>query len=107
MSSACNHFAMKGFNSGWGRYDAGRPRAWLLNVAPLIDGENQRRAAETTLRAVKLLSDLRSTSMFVPEIWNERDNPRAATRSAGSREMSRPAKRMSPASGANMPEEER
>jgi dienelactone hydrolase len=39
------------FNTVWGRRDAGPPHAWLLNLAPLIDGETQRRVALVSISA--------------------------------------------------------
>ncbi len=37
------------FNTSWGRFDTSPPRAWLLNVAPLMDPDDQRRAARTLI----------------------------------------------------------
>lgn len=37
------------FNTSWGRFDTSPPRAWLLNVAPLMDPDEQRRAARTLI----------------------------------------------------------
>ena len=39
------------FNTGWGRYDSGPPGKWLLNVAPLISGEDQRQIAKVYISA--------------------------------------------------------
>jgi dienelactone hydrolase len=39
------------FNTIWGRRDAGPPQAWLLNLAPVIDGETQRRVALVSIAA--------------------------------------------------------
>ncbi len=39
------------FNIGWGRYDSGPPFSWLLNVKPMITGEEQRAIAKTYIAA--------------------------------------------------------
>lgn len=39
------------FNTVWGRYDNSPPNAWLLNVAPLLPPEEQRRAAKALIGA--------------------------------------------------------
>jgi dienelactone hydrolase len=35
------------FNTVWGRTDAGAPYSWMLNLKPLMSGEDQRRIAKT------------------------------------------------------------
>ena len=67
------------FNTSWGRYDSGRPGRWLLNVAPMISGEEQRRIAkvyiaaflEATLhddyRYLPLFRDPRAAGDWLPE----------------------------------------
>ncbi len=39
------------FNTVWGRRDAGPPHGWLLNLAPLIEGETQRQVALVSISA--------------------------------------------------------
>ena len=39
------------FNEGWGRKDFGPPGAWLLNLAPIIDADVQRRIAAVSIAA--------------------------------------------------------
>jgi dienelactone hydrolase len=39
------------FNTVWGRRDAGPPYAWLLNVAPILDPEDQRTVARVSISA--------------------------------------------------------
>jgi dienelactone hydrolase len=39
------------FNTVWGRRDAGPPYSWLLNLAPIVDGEAQRRFARVSISA--------------------------------------------------------
>jgi hypothetical protein len=39
------------FNTVWGRRDAGPPYAWLLNVAPIVDAEDQRTVARVSIAA--------------------------------------------------------
>jgi dienelactone hydrolase len=39
------------FNTVWGRSDAGEPLSWLLNLAPLMPGPEQRRISKTYLSA--------------------------------------------------------
>jgi len=39
------------FNTGWGRTDAGKPLSWLLNLKPLMPGEEQRRISKTYICA--------------------------------------------------------
>ena len=39
------------FNTRWGRTDAGEPLSWLLNLKPLMPGEEQRRVAKTYISA--------------------------------------------------------
>ena len=39
------------FNTVWGRTDAGQPLSWLLNLQPLMSGEEQRRISKTYISA--------------------------------------------------------
>ncbi len=39
------------FNTVWGRRDAGPPQSWLLNLAPIVDGELQRQVARVSISA--------------------------------------------------------
>ena len=39
------------FNTVWGRTDAGKPLSWLLNLKPLMPGEEQRRISKTYISA--------------------------------------------------------
>ncbi len=39
------------FNTVWGRTDAGEPLSWLLNLKPLLPGEDQRRISKTYISA--------------------------------------------------------
>ncbi|MGH9390869.1 MAG: hypothetical protein ACRD1Z_14730, partial [Vicinamibacteria bacterium] len=39
------------FNTVWGRRDAGPPYSWLLNLAPIVDGEVQRQVARVFISA--------------------------------------------------------
>ena len=39
------------FNTVWGRTDAGEPLSWLLNLKPLMPGEEQRRISKTYIAA--------------------------------------------------------
>ncbi|EAQ97788.1 alpha/beta hydrolase [Congregibacter litoralis] len=66
------------FNSGWGRYDYSPPGAWSLNTAPIIPGEDQRKAAKIYISAfleaslhgdgrfLSYLKDPRSLSPWLP-----------------------------------------
>jgi len=39
------------FNTVWGRHDAGEPLSWLLNLKPLLSGDEQRRISKTYITA--------------------------------------------------------
>jgi len=39
------------FNTVWGRTDAGQPLSWILNLKPLMPGEEQRRISKTYISA--------------------------------------------------------
>lgn len=39
------------FNTVWGRHDAGEPLSWLLNLKPLMPGDEQRRISKTYISA--------------------------------------------------------
>jgi hypothetical protein len=67
------------FNTVWGRYDAGPPSSWLLNLAPIVSGELQREFARVSISAfleatlhdrleyVPLFRDLRVGREWLPE----------------------------------------
>lgn len=67
------------FNASWGRRDIGPPEGWLLNLAPLIAAEDQRRIAqvyisaflEATLagdrRYLRLFRDPRAAAAWLPD----------------------------------------
>ena len=46
-----NHANHGQFNSTWGRSDFGAPMKWLLNLKPLVSGEEQRQAAKVFVSA--------------------------------------------------------
>lgn len=46
-----NHANHGQFNSTWGRSDFGAPMKWLLNLKPLVSGEEQRQAAKVYVSA--------------------------------------------------------
>lgn len=46
-----NHANHGQFNSTWGRADFGPPMAWLLNLKPLMAGEDQRQVAKVYISA--------------------------------------------------------
>ncbi|HEY5730491.1 MAG TPA: hypothetical protein VIS72_10600 [Anaerolineales bacterium] len=39
------------FNTAWGRYDQGLPKAWLLNIRPILSPEEQRQIAQVFISA--------------------------------------------------------
>jgi hypothetical protein len=53
------------FNSVWGRWDASPPMAWLLNVKPLLSGEEQRKIARVYISAF-LEATLRGRREYIP-----------------------------------------
>jgi len=53
------------FNTVWGRADAGRPLSWILNLKPLMPGEQQRRIAKTYIAAF-LEATLHSRREYLP-----------------------------------------
>jgi dienelactone hydrolase len=53
------------FNTVWGRRDAGPPYAWLLNVAPILDAEDQRAVARVSISAF-LEATLHDRLEYVP-----------------------------------------
>jgi hypothetical protein len=67
------------FNTGWGRYDSGPPGKWLLNVKPLISGEDQRQIAKVYISAfleatlhdkleyLPVFRDYRNAGAWLPE----------------------------------------
>ena len=67
------------FNSTWGRKDLGPPGSWLLNLEPIIDGEDQRQIASVYISAfleatlhddrnyLPLFRDPRSGADWLPE----------------------------------------
>ena len=68
------------FNTGWGRADTSPPGSWLLNLAPLIDSEDQRQVAKTYIAAflestlhddrryLSLLKDPRYGADWLPDL---------------------------------------
>jgi dienelactone hydrolase len=58
------------FNTVWGNDDAGKPLGWLLNLKPLIPGEEQRRISKTYISAF-LEATLKDHREYVPlfEDW--------------------------------------
>jgi dienelactone hydrolase len=53
------------FNTVWGRTDAGEPLSWLLNLKPLMPGEEQRRISKTYISAF-LEATLKDRREYVP-----------------------------------------
>jgi dienelactone hydrolase len=58
------------FNTVWGRTDASEPQSWLLNLKPLIPGDEQRKISKTYIAAF-LEATLRGRSDYLPlfEDW--------------------------------------
>jgi dienelactone hydrolase len=58
------------FNTVWGNDDAGKPLGWLLNLKPLMPGEEQRRISKTYISAF-LEATLKDHREYVPlfEDW--------------------------------------
>jgi dienelactone hydrolase len=58
------------FNTVWGRTDVGEPLSWLLNLKPLMPGEEQRRISKTYISAF-LEATLRDRREYLPlfEDW--------------------------------------
>jgi dienelactone hydrolase len=58
------------FNTVWGRTDAGEPLSWLLNLKPLMPGEQQRRISKTYISAF-LEATLKGRREYLPlfEDW--------------------------------------
>jgi hypothetical protein len=59
------------FNTVWGRRDSGPPDSWLLNLAPLVDGEAQRQVARVAISAF-LEATLHERREYVPLFQNPR-----------------------------------
>ena len=53
------------FNTVWGRTDAGEPLSWLLNLKPLMPGEEQRRISKTYISAF-LEATLHNRREYIP-----------------------------------------
>lgn len=53
------------FNTVWGRKDAGEPLGWLLNLKPLMPGEEQRRISKTYISAF-LEATLHNRREYIP-----------------------------------------
>jgi len=53
------------FNTVWGRRDAGPPYAWLLNLAPIVEGDVQRQLAGVSIAAF-LEATLHERLEYVP-----------------------------------------
>lgn len=58
------------FNTEWGRDDAGKPLGWLLNLKPLMPGDEQRRISKTYISAF-LEATLKDHREYLPlfEDW--------------------------------------
>lgn len=58
------------FNTVWGRTDAGKPLSWMLNLKPLLAGEEQRRISKTYISAF-LEATLHGRAEYLPlfEDW--------------------------------------
>jgi dienelactone hydrolase len=58
------------FNTSWGRDDAGKPLGWLLNLKPLMAGDEQRRISKTYISAF-LEATLKDHREYLPlfEDW--------------------------------------
>jgi dienelactone hydrolase len=58
------------FNTVWGRTDAGEPLSWLLNLKPLMPGDEQRKISKTYIAAF-LEATLKGRSDYLPlfEDW--------------------------------------
>jgi len=58
------------FNTVWGNDDAGKPLGWLLNLKPLMPGEEQRRISKTYISAF-LAATLQDKREYLPlfEDW--------------------------------------
>ena len=58
------------FNTSWGRDDAGKPLGWLLNLKPLMPGDEQRRISKTYISAF-LEATLKDRHEYIPlfEDW--------------------------------------
>jgi dienelactone hydrolase len=53
------------FNTVWGNHDAGEPLSWVLNLKPLLSGEEQRRISKTYITAF-LEATLHDRREYVP-----------------------------------------
>lgn len=53
------------FNTAWGRADAGKPLSWLLNLKPLLPGDEQRRISKTYIAAF-LEATLKGRREYLP-----------------------------------------
>ena len=53
------------FNTVWGRTDAGKPLSWLLNLKPLMPGDEQRRISKTYISAF-LEATLHERREYIP-----------------------------------------
>lgn len=53
------------FNTVWGRTDAGEPLSWLLNLKPLMPGDEQRRISKTYITAF-LEATLKNRREYLP-----------------------------------------
>ena len=58
------------FNTAWGRTDAGQPLSWLLNLKPLMPGDEQRKISKTYIAAF-LEATLKDRHEYLPlfEDW--------------------------------------
>ncbi len=64
-----NHANHGQFNSTWGRSDFGAPMKWLLNLEPLVSGEEQREVAKVYISAF-VESVLKDNDSYVPMFQN-------------------------------------
>ena len=55
------------FNTVWGNHDAGEPLSWLLNLKPLMPGDEQRRISKTYITAF-LEATLHDRREYLPRV---------------------------------------
>lgn len=64
-----NHANHGQFNSTWGRSDFGAPMKWLLNLEPLVSGDEQREVAKVYISAF-VESVLKDNDAYLPMFQN-------------------------------------
>lgn len=64
-----NHANHGQFNSTWGRSDFGAPMEWLLNLKPLVTGEEQRQVAKVYVSAF-VEAVLKGNKVYIPIFKN-------------------------------------